>query len=113
MVAVVMEPRYCSRPVYMSSNDPNFEQKAADIIGLYLNPAARERCLLDEKTGFKPSIVTRVLSPGRAERHGRVLDGTACAHGVQYEDREDRQDRGAAHLGAVRSGHRGASADSP
>jgi len=25
---------------YMASNDPNFEQKATDIIGLYLNPPA-------------------------------------------------------------------------
>ena len=25
---------------YMATNDPNFEQKAADIIGLYLKPPA-------------------------------------------------------------------------
>ena len=25
---------------YMATNDPDFEQKAADIIGLYLNPPA-------------------------------------------------------------------------
>src|SRR5215471_2459864 len=29
---------------YMASNDPDFERKAADIIGLYMNPPAHARC---------------------------------------------------------------------
>src|SRR6184192_924932 len=29
---------------YMASNDPDFERKAADIIGLYLNPPGMRRC---------------------------------------------------------------------
>ena len=31
---------------YMASNDPEFESKAADIIGLYCKPAAARRRLL-------------------------------------------------------------------
>ena len=39
---------------YMSSNDPNFEQKAADIIGLYLNPPAHAAVFcVDEKTAIQ------------------------------------------------------------
>jgi len=59
---------------YMSSNDPEFEQKAADIIGLYLNPPAHAAVFcVDEKTAIqaldrKDPVLP--LSPGRAERHG-------------------------------------------
>ena len=36
---------------YMASNDPDFEKKAADIIGLYLNPPAHAAIFsVDEKT---------------------------------------------------------------
>src|SRR6202051_1507965 len=59
---------------YMASNDPDFEKKAADIIGLYLNPPAHAAVFcVDEKTaiqaldGMDPGLP---LSPGRAERHG-------------------------------------------
>ena len=38
MVARVWSKHRLER--YMSSNDPDFKQKAADIIGLYLNPPA-------------------------------------------------------------------------
>lgn len=31
---------------YLVSNDPSSEEKAAEIIGLYLNPAAERRCVL-------------------------------------------------------------------
>ena len=59
---------------YMSSNDPDFEQKAADIIGLYLNPSARAPVFcVDEKTAIHALDRTDPvlpLSPGRAERHG-------------------------------------------
>src|SRR5437773_8837003 len=59
---------------YMASNDPDFEQKAADIIGLYLNPPAHAAVFcVDEKTAMqaldrKDPVLP--LSPGRAERHG-------------------------------------------
>jgi len=59
---------------YMASNDPDFEQKAADIIGLYLNPPAHAAVFcVDEKTSIqaldrKDPVLP--LSPGRAERHG-------------------------------------------
>src|SRR5690242_15571753 len=59
---------------YMATNDPDFEQKAADIIGLYLNPPAHAAVFcVDEKTSIqaldrKDPVLP--LSPGRAERHG-------------------------------------------
>jgi transposase len=59
---------------YMTTNDPQFEQKAADIIGLYLNPPAHAAVFcVDEKTAIqaldrKDPVLP--LSPGRAERHG-------------------------------------------
>jgi transposase len=59
---------------YMASNDPDFEKKAADIIGLYLNPPAHAAVFcVDEKTAIqaldrKDPVLP--LSPGRAERHG-------------------------------------------
>jgi len=59
---------------YMASNDPDFETKAADIIGLYLKPPQHAVVLsLDEKTAIQ-ALDRRdpilPLSPGRAERHG-------------------------------------------
>jgi transposase len=59
---------------YLASNDPNFETKAADIIGLYLHPPQHAAVFcVDEKTAIqaldrKDPILP--LSPGRAERHG-------------------------------------------
>jgi transposase len=59
---------------YMASNDPEFEEKAADIIGLYLNPPQHAAVLcVDEKSAIQ--ALDRLdpvlpLSPGRAERHG-------------------------------------------
>jgi len=59
---------------YMASNDPEFESKAADIIGLYLNPPAHAAVFcVDEKTAIQAlDRLDPVLpfSPGRAERHG-------------------------------------------
>src|SRR2546425_1734237 len=59
---------------YMASDDPQFETKAADVIGLYLNPPAHAAVFcVDEKTAIQaldrkdPGLP---LSPGRAERHG-------------------------------------------
>jgi transposase len=59
---------------YMASDDPDFETKAADIIGLYLNPPEHAAVFcVDEKTAIQ--ALDRLdpvlpLSPGRAERHG-------------------------------------------
>jgi hypothetical protein len=59
---------------HMVSNDPHFETKAADVIGLYLNPPAHAAVFcVDEKTAIqaldrKDRLLP--LSPGRAESHG-------------------------------------------
>ena len=59
---------------YMASNDPDFETKAADIIGLYLHPPQHAAVFcVDEKTAIqaldrKDPVLP--LSPGRAESHG-------------------------------------------
>jgi transposase len=59
---------------YMASNDPDFEQKATDIIGLYMNPPQHAAVFcVDEKTAIQALdrlIPVLPLSPGRAERHG-------------------------------------------
>lgn len=67
---------------YMASNDPDFEQKAAEIIGLYMNPPQHAAVFcVDEKTAIQAlDRRDRILplSPGRAERHGfeYVRNGT-------------------------------------
>jgi transposase len=59
---------------YMASDDPDFESKAADIIGLYLHPPRHAAVFcVDEKTAIQ--ALDRLdpvlpLTPGRAERHG-------------------------------------------
>src|SRR5207253_9119506 len=59
---------------YIASNDPDFETKAADIIGLYMSPPQHAAVFcVDEKTAIQ--ALDRLdpvlpLSPGRAERHG-------------------------------------------
>lgn len=59
---------------YVTSNDPDFETKAADVIGLYLKPPTNAVVFsVDEKSHIQ--ALDRLdpvlpLSPGRAERHG-------------------------------------------
>ena len=59
---------------YLASDDPEFESKAADILGLYLHPPQHAAVFcIDEKTAIQ--ALDRLdpvlpLSPGRAERHG-------------------------------------------
>ena len=59
---------------YLASNDPDFETKAADVIGLYLHPPQHAAVFsVDEKTAIqaldrKDPVLP--LSPGRVERHG-------------------------------------------
>ena len=66
---------------YMQSDDPDFETKAADVIGLYVNPPDHAAVFaVDEKTAIQ--ALDRLdpvlpLSPGRAERHGFEYTGTA------------------------------------
>jgi transposase len=59
---------------HMVSNDPDFESKAADVIGLYLNPPAHAAVFcVDEKTAIQAldrKDRQLPLSPGRAESHG-------------------------------------------
>lgn len=58
---------------YLAANDPQFEEKATDIIGLYLHPPQHAAVFcVDEKTAIQ--ALDRLdpvlpLSPGRAERH--------------------------------------------
>ena len=59
---------------YKTSDDPDFEAKAADVIGLYMNPPQHAAVFcVDEKTAIQ-ALDRRdpilPLSPGRAERHG-------------------------------------------
>src|SRR5881227_882829 len=59
---------------YMASDDPEFERKAADIIGLYLHPPQHAAVFcVDEKSAIQ--ALDRLdpvlpMSPGRVERHG-------------------------------------------
>lgn len=59
---------------YKASPDPDFETKAADIIGLYLEPPQHAVVFcIDEKTAIQALDRTDPilpLSPGRPERHG-------------------------------------------
>jgi transposase len=65
---------------YMASDDPDFEKKAADIIGLYLNPPTHAAVLcVDEKSAIQ--ALDRLdpvlpMSPGRAERQVSNTTGT-------------------------------------
>jgi hypothetical protein len=67
-----IKPQHLER--HMVSNDPDFEAKAADVIGLYLNPPAHAAVFcVDEKTAIQAlDRKDRMLplSPGRAESHG-------------------------------------------
>jgi transposase len=59
---------------YLASDDPDFETKAADVIGLYLAPPTNAVVFsVDEKTAIQ--ALDRLdpvlpMSPGRAEKHG-------------------------------------------
>ena len=80
---------------YMASDDPDFEAKAADVIGLYLTPPQHAAVFcVDEKTAIQ--ALDRLdpvlpLSPGRLERHGFEYkrNGTLVAlRGAGCEDGE-------------------------
>ena len=66
------KPHHLER--YLASDDPDFESKAADVIGLYLAPPTNAVVFsVDEKTAIQ--ALDRLdpvlpMSPGRAEKHG-------------------------------------------
>ena len=103
-----LKPRRLKR--YKASDDPDFEQKAADIIGLYLNPPAHAAVFcVDEKTTIQ--ALDRLdpvlpLSPGRIEQHGfeYYRHGTlSLLRRIQYENGEGSgQDRSAPYERGVR-----------
>lgn len=77
---------------YMRSTDPEFETKAADVIGLYLQPPQHAVVFcVDEKTAIQ-ALDRRdpilPLSPGRAERHGfeYVRHGTLSLYAALNTD---------------------------
>jgi transposase len=72
LVQAKLKPHRLER--YLASDDADFEAKAADIIGLYLDPPQHAAVFcVDEKTAIQ--ALDRLdpvlpMSPGRAERHG-------------------------------------------
>ena len=101
---------------YMASNDPDFETKAADIIGLYLKPPKHAAIFsLDEKTAIQ--ALDRLdpvlpLSPGRLERHGFEYYPARHSFSLRrtryVEWRGLRQDGDTSHQRGVREVHGGA-----
>jgi len=67
---------------YLASDDPDFEKKAADIIGLYLNPPLHAAIFcVDEKSAIQ--ALDRLdpvlpMSPGRAERNTTGMELSPC-----------------------------------
>ena len=78
---------------YVASNDPDFEVKAAEVMGVPgRNPPQHAAVSVDEEDGMqaldrKDPVLP--LSPGRAERHGfeYLGPGTLSLCGVQHQDR--------------------------
>ena len=49
----------------MTSHDPDFDDKAADVCGLYLNPEDHWAVIsIDEKTGIQAKSRTKCDPPG-------------------------------------------------
>ena len=95
---------------YMTSNDPDFEKKAADIIALYLHPPQHAAVFcVDEKTAIQALDRLDPVLPlshraGRTARL-RILPAwhALALRRLQYQNRTGAgQDRGASHLGRVR-----------
>ncbi len=95
---------------YLASNDPEFEAKAADVIGLYLNPPAHAAVFcVDEKTAIqaldrKDPVLAAVAGTCRTTRL-RVLPPRhavpVCR--LQHQDRRGvGQDGRTAYVGGVR-----------
>jgi hypothetical protein len=58
----------------MVSNEPDFKIKAADVIGMYLDPPAHAACSAWTRRPQSKALDRKdrmlALSPGRAESHG-------------------------------------------
>ena len=93
---------------YLTSDDPDFAAKAADVIGLSLNPRQHAAVFcVDEKTAIQALDLDPVLalSPGRAERPGfeYYRHGTLSLRRARYQDRtRTRKNRGAPHQRRLR-----------
>ena len=93
---------------YMRSTDPEFETKAADVIGLYVDPPQHAVVFcVDEKTAIQ--ALDRLdpvlpLSLGRAERQASLPTRDAAALcGAQHADgRSDGPHGGSAHECGIR-----------
>jgi hypothetical protein len=83
---------------YMASNDPQFEQKAAAIIALYLNPPQNAAVFcVDEKSAIQglDRLDRRLpLSPGRAEKHGFEYHRHGTTLAVRGAESADRRGLG-------------------
>ena len=67
---------------HMVSNDPDFETKAADVIGLYLDPPAHAAVFcVDEKTAIQ--ALDRKDRMLRAERDRGRVEGAGLGNGVR------------------------------
>jgi transposase len=78
---------------YMASDDPDFETKAADIIGLYLNPpqATRHQNLMRQNPDLTRSDATRSTLPPKWPRSAeRPLARAARKTGEEIRSREAR-----------------------
>ena len=76
---------------YMASNDPDFETKAADIIGLYLDPPRHAAVFcIDEKTAIQAS--TGATACCRCRRAARSVTGSSTSGTVRC--RSTRADSG-------------------
>jgi hypothetical protein len=50
--------------MWLFSNDPEFEKKQADIVGLYLHPPKNAFVVcLDEKTGLQANSLQQLVQP--------------------------------------------------
>jgi hypothetical protein len=83
---------------YMASNDPDFEEKAADIIGLYMNPPQHAAVFcVDEKTAIQEldRLVPVVpLSPGQSGAAWRRILSPRHIVTVRGAECENRKGRG-------------------
>lgn len=86
---------------YMASNDPDFETKAADVIGLYVNPPQHAAVFcVDEKTAIQALDRLDQALSSSLERRRRILR-ESCADGCF-----GRVERGWGGLDGARLQHR-------
>ena len=88
----------------MASNDPDFESKAADIIGLYLHPPQHAAVFcLDEKTAIQALDRLDPSLPEWDDEHaGELVDGCLLYDRRLIEDDEAAASRRRGRLNARR-----------